>query len=353
MNKKKYIIRDPVIFKLQRNGGITRYWKALNFSKSEDLNGKVIDLDEVPEKIVIFCLMKYFPLNISRYLPLMKFFKNNVIFHSSYYRFSIQRKRVKNVVTVHDCTYEMFSSGIRRLVHIMQKFWCLKFADYIIYVSENTKKDTEYFYPFVKNKQSKVIYHGISSDFCKINISDKDELLSEVKNDIYPVIFVGSREGYKNFEFVVNALAKIDEKSLWIVGGGELSEREILHLRTKKIYYRHFNNLNDHDLNKLYNSAEYLFYPSSYEGFGLPVLEAYCSECPVIALNASSVTEIHADTSLLMSDLTIDEFIRVHKMVLKNDTLKEIINKNRNFAKDLTWAISSMKHISVYNELIK
>lgn len=343
------LIRDSIIKSLQRNGGITRYWLSIIKGQAlDDLH--VVDTNSADDTYYSFSLERVCPVQIKRYLPFLAFCNRTVVFHSSYYRYSLQRNRVKNVVTVHDCTYEKFSKGLTLWVHRTQKFLCLWFADHIIYVSQNTKKDTEYFYPFTKRRASTIIYHGVSEDFMPLSDSIRTRKIKG--SHLKPVIFVGSRDGYKQFDFAVRALGKLGGHTLLIVGGGHLTRDELDLLRTNSVSFRHYEDVDDSTLNELYNKAVFLFYPSVYEGFGLPVIEAYSAKCPVIGYAGSSVTELHSDTRLLMQKLTYEEFMRCFRVLVNKDLATEVVEENSRFAQKFRWNRCQQQHAKIYKTLL-
>ncbi|MDE6581357.1 MAG: glycosyltransferase, partial [Duncaniella sp.] len=122
------------------------------------------------------------------------------------------------------------------------------------------------------------------------------------------LLYVGGRQAYQNFKFLGECIR--DKKFSLLICGSELSREETA-LLNKHIPGRYSNIVypDNDELNKIYNSVYALAYPSSYEGFGIPVIEAQCCGCPVIALNASSIPEIIGDDSLLMNSLTKNEFL--------------------------------------------
>ncbi len=115
-------------------------------------------------------------------------------------------------------------------------------------------------------------------------------------------LFVGDRRFYKNFPLAVHTLALLPGYSLVMVGGGPLTneERQLLD-RLLAGRYRHVGVLDGGSLNVVYNHAHCLIYPSRYEGFGIPVLEAMRAGCPVVAADNSALTETTADAGILVA----------------------------------------------------
>ena len=138
------------------------------------------------------------------------------------------------------------------------------------------------FFPNIDPQRIFVVYNGVSTDYHILTSTEQENVSLPYKSHEY-VLFVGSRAKYKNFELTLQAISR-SELNLVVVGA-HLNEEE------KKIIKRYFKNtsrvfctghINNAKLNVLYNYALALIYPSIYEGFGIPILEAQKAGCPVI-----------------------------------------------------------------------
>ena len=162
-------------------------------------------------------------------------------------------------------------------------------------------------------------------------------------------MFVGSRFTYKNFRWSVKAVSLLKNMDFYIVGAKLNAEEQSYISSFKNLKYKVFTDISNHELNELYNSAFALIYPSDYEGFGLPVVEAMKSGCPVIARNRSSIPEISPAKNLLLDDFTFDEFLdKYEKLSSDYDNYQ---NNALNNAKRFSWDNSYEKHKSIYNSL--
>jgi len=283
---------DGIVFSLQKFGGISTYFRELIRGIELDKESKTLLYSE--ENINNFQNPIFLKRRILERYRNVTLPENANIFHSSYYRIAANKK-IKNIITVYDFTYEKFANSSSRLTHTLQKRMAIENADMILCISENTMKDLVYYYPNAANKILKVIHLAASNLYQNFNIS----LNNKFEN--LKVLFVGARSGYKNFNEAMKALSLRKEFSLQIIGGGKLSIDEIT-LLEKYIpsRYEHLVNLDNNQLNIIYNNAFCLVYPSLYEGFGIPVLEAMACGCPVIASNNSSIPEITNNSCILL-----------------------------------------------------
>lgn len=353
------IIYDNIIFSQQRAGGISVVWFEILSRAIQDKDFKLkfieykkcydnifrkqltIKLDRIELKSGLF-------LKVRRYLNPCIRTNERFIFHSSYYRTSSNSYAI-NITTVHDFTYEKYFSGIFKWLHCKQKYNAILNADCIICISENTKKDLIHYVPKVRVDKIKVVYNGVADDYYPIiSKQDKSLELSEVPY----VLFVGSRESYKRFDFAIDAI-KDTVYRLYVVGGGGFSESEIKLLNSKlgEHRYKHLSFIDNSILNEYYNSAFCLIYPSEYEGFGIPVIEAQKAGCPVIAYNGSSIIEIAEGSALLYKNDSIEE-IQHHLKSLNDVTIRtNLIEKGKSNAKRFSWEKTYKAYKNIYTEL--
>jgi glycosyltransferase involved in cell wall biosynthesis len=352
------ILLDNIIFSLQKTGGISVYWTELTRRllsdgefdyqcyemKNATSNFFRATLEIDPEKII---QEKEFFAHLNRLFYVIKFTKEPYIFHSSYYRPLLTNRNACVVTTIHDFTPEIIESGWKKRGIAAQKYNSIKNSDLIICVSQNTKKDLLRLYPEFSKKRIEVIYNGVNEAYKPLNKNDfsiKDKF-PEV--NLPYCIFIGKRDGYKNFKFAVEYLATRKHLFLVIVGGGELSKSDLDLLNCKlpnRYTIRSF--LSTEDLNLLYNFAEFLFYPSDYEGFGIPIIEAQKSGCPVIAQRTSSIEELIPDKNLLFTTLNFDSIEMVRSYIENNK--EKIVYEGIENAKHYTWDKTYEQHKDLY-----
>lgn len=348
---------DNIIYYLQKTGGISVVWTELVSRLIRD-NSDICFLQykNQPENLFYnaipippsrISVLKRFSLSIQRYLPIcLSSVKEPSLFHSSYYRYSLN-PNVVNVTTVHDFTYEYFSRGLKAKLHRWQKFSAIRHSKYIICISENTKKDLLKFLPDVDSTKIRVIYNGVSDDYHQI------KTYSHTSDVLVPyVVFVGARTDYKNFNFTVRSL--VGTKYHLKIVGNPLTKVEISFLNATigSSNYSYAGRVSNQELNIIYNNAFALMYPSSYEGFGIPVLEAQKAGCPVIAYNASSIPEIIGNSPLLLNNLDLQEVHKCFEIIEDERSRLKIINDGLENVRRFSWERMYSQIRQLYDEAL-
>ncbi|MBD5311279.1 MAG: glycosyltransferase family 4 protein [Bacteroides sp.] len=347
----KYLL-DNIIFSLQKAGGISIVWQNLIKNLlpltqdiefiEYDTNFNIFRKDlEIPSS-KIDAIKSFHPLFSQLRTPLIKN-SDPFIFHSSYFR-TCKNPKAINVTTVHDFIYEQGIPTLKQKIRIKLNYRAIRNSDAIVCVSENTKHDLLRFVPDVDIKKIHIIYNGVSEDYYTL------------PNIPYPeykdyLLFIGGRQGYKNFNFVTHSIKHTSWKLL--ICGQNLSKQEKLLLEsTLPNRYKILTFPSNKELNKIYNSVYALVYPSSYEGFGIPILEAQRASCPVIALNTSSIPEVIGSTPLLMQELTPEEFI-IRLNYLNNQSVKkQVIAAGLENSKRFSWRKMAQEYFRLYNYLL-
>lgn len=307
------VIFDNIIFSLQRFGGISVVWNELLQRAQADKELNLTELEYRNER-------QYRRLERYRIPDYMA--EKPSVFHSSYFRV-LPQAGVHNVTTVHDLTYHFYRKGLPKAVHLWEEARALKHSEAIICISENTKRDLLTFYPWVKEETIHVIYNGVSDDFYPIkNIEKKGYLL-----------FIGnSSVSYKRYDIAQ-----------------EVAKRTGLELVAAR-------NVTSEELNKLYNEALCLLYPSDYEGFGLPILEAQKAGCPVIAQNYSSVPEVIGKGGLIVEHSSTEKIVQqmVEKVnEVQSRPMQGIIAAGIENAKRFSWDNTYEQTKNVYRQLLQ
>jgi glycosyltransferase involved in cell wall biosynthesis len=222
-------------------------------------------------------------------------------------------------------------------------------ANAIIAVSQNTKKDLLRLFN-VDEKKVHVIYHGIE-------IPTSEELAGK-KLFVYPyILFVGRRSKYKNFKNFVLAFARIHKlyPEIKVVCTSSTFNQEEYSLFKSNEVEGCFVNINatEHEMNLLYRDALLFIFPSYYEGFGMPILEAWSCNCPVAVSDASCFPEIAKDGALYFKPDDVDGMSAVMEKLISDDNLRlDLIARGQNRVKDFSWKKTAQKHLEIYENLI-
>jgi glycosyltransferase involved in cell wall biosynthesis len=225
------------------------------------------------------------------------------IFHSPYMFLPPKSKDRINVLTVHDLINFERHSGVRNNLRKSLLALAISRADQFICISEHTKEKLLQFFPALDRNSIHVIYQGVDQVFLTPMSQPNPE-----SRDPY-VLYVGLRTGYKNFR----ALVEFFKDSPWrnrlqiiCVGGGSFTEEEksvfMNYGLAEKINHAGF--VSTFQLRDLYSQAFVLAYTSLAEGFGLPIIEAMASGCPVICGDFSAMKEVAGNKAILVNDFS-------------------------------------------------
>ena len=232
----------------------------------------------------------------------------------------------------------MFQTGDGARKERWIKHNAIRHSDYIICISDNTRRDFFHFFPDFPEERVCVIYNGVSEDFHPL---DDCGPLPFPKGSY--LLFVGARDGYKRFDILPEILGR-SGLNLVLTGPPLYMEGRQL----EGFNYHYAGHVSTEDLNRLYNGAYALVYPSQYEGFGLPVIEAQRAGCPVIACNASSIPEIIGNQALLMEHPDPNEALALIRKLSDPAERARIIRAGEENARRFSWEKTYQQILSLY-----
>jgi len=275
------------------------------------------------------------------------------IFHPTYYSdyFLPYLNGKPFVLTIHDMIPELYPQYYGQDdFQINMKRKLAPLAKAIIAVSENTKQDIIRVLG-IPEKKIHVVYHGCSLPFAKNTSSPFS---------IPYILYVGARWTYKNFIPFVKSIAPIlkRHKDLNVVCTGpefDNSEKSLFQELGIGNRFVHQWIKNDIDLYALYHHALCFVYTSEYEGFGIPILEAYQADCPVILNRRSCFPEIAGDAAIYFNmDAFYTDFAEVFETFLEmdRDDRECLLERQHQRLSHFSWEQSAMKLAQVYNSII-
>ncbi|SFG89715.1 Glycosyltransferase involved in cell wall bisynthesis [Desulfotomaculum arcticum] len=271
------------------------------------------------------------------------------IYHPTYYHIEKRRFKARQVVTVYDMIHELYPQYFSKndLTSIAKKH-TVENADIIIAISKSTKQDLVNILG-VDKKKICVIYLANSLAY--------DAAGSEAIIKKPYILYVGWRRGYKNFVNFIKAYAsnsKICSDFLVVVFGGEKINPEERNVFKELGISEKIDQIfgDDAILINLYKNASCFVYPSLYEGFGLPPLEAMHHGCPVIASNVSSIPEVVGEAGLLFNPGEVAEISYTLEKVLYDEELKKtLINAGYRQEKKFSWEQCARETFEIYSQL--
>lgn len=366
------IAYDSQIFSFEKYGGISRYFTSLinELIKTEN-SYKIFSylylneyLSEFDKNIINGYKLTKYPYKTTRLLKTSASIINKIqisnwkpdILHETFYSYNRTcSKDIPIVVTIHDMIHELFPElfDINDQTSV-NKRRSVERADRIICVSETTKHDLLRIFNVPESKIS-VIYHG----YTQLKSMPENFLNSiSIPNQPY-LLYIGKRAGYKNFTKYIKSIStcnnlKKDFKLIFF-GGGPFTKIEIelfTDLGFSDKDYNYFEG-DDYLLQKLLKNAAAFIYPSLYEGFGLPLLEAMHCGCPIVASNTGSIPEIAKDCAEYFNPSSIDNIaLSIQNVVYSNERINYLKRNSQLQINNYSWEKAAILTNELYKTII-
>jgi glycosyltransferase involved in cell wall biosynthesis len=360
---------DHQIFTHQSYGGISRYYsnlvQELSLSKED---ARIFGgfhrnkyLTELPPENVYGVNLGYYPPKTWKPFHLLNHSLTEVqinswgadIVHETYYS-SLPKlgSKVMRVTTAYDMIHEIFPDDFpindKTTDHKKRTF---DRVDHIISISHSTKRDLLKYFDIEESKIS-VVHLGV--DIAKYHA------IVNYENRQRPfLLYVGARGGYKNFCSVLRAIACScslkKEFDMIAFGGGKFSANETALIRELGFKDSQVKQVSGSDdvLVGLYRQAEAFIYPSLYEGFGLPPLEAMAAGCPVICSNNSSIPEVVNNAGEYFDPKDYESIANAIEKVMRSSELKsKLMQAGFDNVKKFSWVNCARETMSIYNQLV-
>ncbi len=362
------ILYDGMIFWMQKAGGINRYFANIISGLPADCTPTLTakrDLGiNVPThpRLEVKCCPAFRPHRLSSrletpYLRSLEWGNRYDLAHPTYYSLlteqGFERYRCPVVVTVYDMIHELFPEDFQDDFQQKvreQKKQAVERADAILCISENTKKDLIAFYPATEEK---IVVTYLATEM-NMGLTQGEQ---PVPDRPY-FLFVGGRSSYKNFDGLLQAMGRITPQypdALVCVVGSAFSIVEAAQIESLGLtdHFEHYGHADDRHLAKLYNRSLALIYPSRYEGFGIPPLEAMACETVVVGANVSSVPEVVGDAGLLFdpdsSELTDILLALLDGSIDRNSFIQKGLRRSKNFS----WDKTAAQTLEVYQKIAR
>lgn len=367
---KVSVTYDYQIFSYQKYGGISRYFYELatHLSETESFKAKVLAPIHINQylKTIDSKLISGFSIpSIYKTVPLRSIINREIsklilsrlcpdLVHETYYLpEKLAPKRAKIIVTVHDMIPEKFAhSALPNDPASLFKAKAVARADCVICVSENTRKDLLELFD-VDPQKIFVTHLGCS---LKQELQRPTQLIKPFRPYI---LYVGHRSLYKNFARFLRAyLTSKDLKrdfSLICFGGLPFSQEEREQFLAHKLTADQVQHLSGNDvlLASLYTNAAAFVYPSLYEGFGIPPLEAMACHCPVVCSDRSSIPEVVGDAAELFNPTEPESIATALERVLYSpERAQALIQLGVERVKQFTWKNCAEKTHAIYASLL-
>lgn len=262
----------------------------------------------------------------------------------------------KNVILCHhDISYIRYPESISKKAGLWYKTispFIIKRCRALITVSEFSKKDISKYYNLT-TRNVEVVYNS-SSHTCRTEKKESKKNHSEEKKEKY-FLMVSSINSHKNIDFVLQSFAdpRLKSYKLKIVGGGESFFRSNGYLNYENSNIEFLGRVSDEVLFQLYSNARCFIFPSFYEGFGIPPLEAQSLGCPVISSCVTSMPEVLGNSAMFFSPYNKEEFC---EKILQLDTDEYLINKfvrlGYENVKRFSWEKSAQKLNDIISHLL-
>lgn len=368
------ILLDPLIFNLQNYGGISRYYaevlKILTQKKEVNIDCPLYITENLHlknygfgESLLVKIFQRHFPGKVNNYLRQKSFDDTTRLLKSAKYDLFIPTYYNTGflnyigitpfVLTVYDMIHETYPELEKESTIVHDKKLLIESATKVIAISKNTKDDILRFYPHISKDKIHVVY--LSHSITKKEFGDQHR--QKIIGKSQYILFVGNRGFYKNFNWflpVVSDWLKENDVKLLCLGGGSFNDEEnnnISDLGLKDFVKQY--TFQDDELYFFYNRALAFIFPSEYEGFGIPILEAMYSGCPVLLPKLTSFPEVAGEAGEyfdLSDNQSLVDFL--DKLNSNQEYRDQLIGKGLKQADKFSWKKTVDECFEIYKAAI-
>lgn len=307
-------------------------------------------------------LFNYFAQKLLKKPEIDKLLGDIDIFWSPHFNFTNLSEKSKHVLTIHDLSFMRYPEYFSRRKNFWHKAVSLKEqakkCQALIAVSNNTKNDIIELLGIAEEKVF-VVYSGLNKFKGHISYDDELSFLEkhQLKNNY--ILYLGNIEPRKNIAGLINAYNILRDRNIRLVdtqlvlaGGTGWKNREIYLARENSPYkenIKFIGHVSTKEREILFKKANFLVYPSFYEGFGFPPLEAMEASLPVITSNISSLPEVVENAALTINPYDINDLARSMELLIYNNDLKETLKKEGKIqAEKFKWSKTAKKYLEIF-----
>ena len=306
---------------------------------------------------------KQYSLQEQLSVPFKIFRASPNLFHTPHYILPILTP-CRSIVTIHDCIHLLFPQYLRnRLEHTYAytMFWtAVHKANRILTVSETSKRDILKLFDLPEEKVT-VIYNAIDERFYR-EPSEENLIRVRERHQLHDrfLMYSGNVKPHKNLELLINAFSLLRKDGLddlkLLITGSEISKyaplRRAVHRHNIHQHVRFLGYQSEETLAILYRLADVFVFPSLYEGFGLPPLEAMASGTPVVVSNVSSLPEVVGNAGILVDPYDARAIADGISQVICDDTLRQELKVRGVIrARSFSWKASVAQIHKIYKEV--
>jgi len=270
------------------------------------------------------------------------------LFISTYYTTPIS---TPSVFMAYDMIPEVMRWDMNRPLW-QDKHHAIRHASSYIAISENTANDLVRFFPEISRESIEVAHCGCESIFTQANYQEIKDFKNKYGIAKPYFLLVGLREGYKNVMLFFQAFSQLEKKDNFTIvsvgGGDELEEDLVAYISATNIHL--LSHIDDAELRLAYSGATALVYPSKYEGFGLPIVEAMACGCPIITCPNASIPEVAGEAALYVKDNDVEAMAIALRDIQNPDVRESLIAAGFEQATKFSWSKMAKKVSSVLIE---
>jgi len=368
---------DHTIFCMQRFGGISRYFCSLiKELRPQGISPRVFALlhrneylANSPDIPLIGTPVRGYPPRTARFFlaasgwqarRAIRRWQPDLVHHTYYDASSSTTRRMPSVVTVYDMIHERFAAKLRAgRTDSSRKRAAVESSDHVLAISHSTSRDLQEMWGI---DPKKITVTHLAAHDKSINNTGRHEVAADLPTQLKQrpfLLFVGNREGYKNFSGLLKAIAinsrLCGELGLVAFGGRPFGEPAIREISSLGLNPKNVVHLQGDDalLEACYRQAAALVYPSLYEGFGLPPLEAMIRDCPVCVSDRSSIPEVVGDAGEYFDPEQPESISEAIERVLFDTARREqLIAAGRERFREFSWERCAAQTANVYRKVV-